>query len=45
MVALAVLAIVCSVGLRGGRAVPHDKSDPEVVHGESGIELPISAEI
>jgi hypothetical protein len=44
MVALAVLAIVCSIGLRGGRAVPHDKAGPETSPEEQGVELPLAAE-
>ena len=44
MFALAVLAIVCSVGLRGGRAVPHDKAGAEGSPEEQGIELPLAAE-
>jgi MFS family permease len=44
MVALAALAIVCSIGLRGGRAVPHDKASPEASPEEQGVELPLAAE-
>jgi hypothetical protein len=45
MTALAMLAIVCSVGLRGGRAVPHDPATPEPAPDEPGVELPMAMEI
>jgi MFS family permease len=47
MVALAFLAIVCSIGLRGGRAVPHP-DDPnegsEPSPEDEGAPLPLAAE-
>jgi hypothetical protein len=44
MVALALLAIVCSIGLRGGRAVPHDPKAKEPSDEAEGVELPLAAE-
>jgi hypothetical protein len=45
MVALAALAIVCSIGLRGGRAVPHDAAVQEASSEEQGVALPLAAEL
>ena len=43
MFALAVLAIVCSVGLRGGKAVSHVATDREPALEEQGLELSVGA--
>jgi len=43
--ALALLAIVCSIGLRGGRAVSRDPSAEEPSPEEQGAELSVAAEL
>jgi MFS family permease len=45
MVALAVLAIVCSLGLRGGRAVPHEPPTGEPSLEEQATEVPLAMEL
>jgi MFS family permease len=45
MTALAVLAIICSAGLRGGRAVPHDRAASEGSPVEEGVEVPMALEM
>jgi MFS family permease len=45
MTALAVLAIVCSVGLRGGSAVSHETATAEPVAREEDVDLPIAMEL
>jgi hypothetical protein len=45
MAALAVLAIVCSVGLRGGRAVPHDQKGEEPSGEEQTVEASMAMEL
>jgi MFS family permease len=45
MAALAGLAIVCSAGLCGGRAVPHDQAGGEPSAEEPGLEVPMAMEL
>jgi hypothetical protein len=45
MTALAVLAIVCSIGLRGGRAVPHDAAAGEPSGEETAVEVSMAMEL
>jgi MFS family permease len=45
MFAVALLAIVCSVGLRGGRAVSHDSMRGEPALEEQDLELPVGADL
>jgi MFS family permease len=45
MTALAVLAIVCSVGLRGGRAVPHEPAAGEPSGEETAVEVSMAMEL
>jgi MFS family permease len=45
MFAVALLAILCSVGLRGGRAVPHKPSEKEPALEEHGLEMTVGIDL